>query len=1096
MSDKAIPAKVPASNQYPVRSEGRLCLPSYAQQGLWLVQQMQSNNAGYNLPLGIRLRGALDTAALEKSLQEILRRHDALRTRFITHNGELFQEILPQLEFRLDTLDLSTTPRAEREEEVLKEARAEAQRIFDLERGPLFRAKLLCVEQQEHVLLITMHHVVSDGWSMGVLLSELIALYSAFSRKQPSPLSPLPMQYADFAEQQRNWLTGETLQKQLSYWQRQLSNLPSPLEIPTDRQVPGARTFQGNTYRFLIDSDLTAKLRSIARQNRASMYMLLLAAWQVLLHRYSGQPDILVGTAVANRNRLQLEQLIGFFVNTLVLRVDLGSDPDFSEALCRVREASLGAQEHPDLPLEKLVTELAPQKSSENPFFRVMFNWLNLPVSRMELDGLQWEHLEQTITVNRFDLMLTIFEGRDELPGLFEYSTDLFDESTIARFAGHLKTLLASIVANPKQKISCLQYITSEELKHLLADWAGTTTEYPRNSTVCELFEQQAEQTPEAMALIFEGQKLSYRELNCRANQLARALQRKGIQLEDRLAIFMERSAEMIVALLGVLKSGAAYVALDPLYPRDRIAFILEATKARFIITREELKENLPETFVTTALCLDRDWPTIEQMSSSDPDTRLCSDNLAYIVYTSGSTGTPKGVAITHRAIIRLVRGTNYARLGPKETFLQFAPVAFDASTFEIWGCLLNGGSLVIAPSGADGLERLSKVFRYQQITTAWLTAGLFHWMVEHQLDELSCVPQLLAGGDVLSASRIFKFLAAAGEGAVLINGYGPTENTTFTCCHTIRKGDQFVASVPVGTPIANARVYVLDPQMHPVPVGVPGELFIGGDGLARGYWEAADLTAEKFVPDPCGCQPGERLYRSGDRMRWLPGGILEFLGRMDNQVKIRGYRIELGEIESALNSQPQVREAVVIPTVSSSGEKFLVAYFSTRANSHVTPEELRQYLGARLPDYMVPSVLISMKEFPLTANGKVDRKALAALPVSEVPGASLIPPRTAAETIIAQIWREVLARTAIGVEDDFFELGGHSLQATQITLRLRDAFQVNEFPLRQLFESPTIAGLVSALEKHYDPEILEAIAQALLEIQTLTPENIRELSS
>lgn len=1058
---------------------------------------MQPNHAGYNLPLGIRLRGALDAVALEKSLQEILTRHDALRTRLVTRNGELFQEILPQLEFRLNTLDLSATSKADREAEVLKEARTEAQRIFDLERGPLFRATLLCLGQQEHVLLITMHHVVSDGWSIGVLLSELIALYSAFSRRQPSPLSPLPTQYAEFAEQQRQWLTGETLQKQLSYWTKQLSNLPPQLELPTDRPVPGVRSFQGATYRFLIDSDLTAKLRNIARQNRASMFMLLLAAWQVLLHRYSGQPDILVGTAVANRNRLQLEQLIGFFVNTLVLRVDLSNDPDFSEALCRVREASLGAQEHPDLPLEKLVTELAPQqKSNENSFFRVMFNWLNLPVSRMALDSLQWEHLEQSITVNRFDLMLTIFEGRNELPGLFEYSTDLFDEPAIERFAGHLKTLLASIVANPKQKISALQYITREELGHLLGDWAGRTTEYPRNSTVCELFEEQAAQTPEAMALIFEDQKLSYRELNCKANQLARALQRDGIQLEDRIAIFMERSAEMIIALLGVLKSGAVYVALDLLYPRDRIAFIVEATKAKFIITLKELKDNLPEAFATTALFLDRDWPRIEQMSSSDLGTRLCADNLAYIVYTSGSTGTPKGAAITHRAIIRLVRGTNYARLGPEETFLQFAPIAFDASTFEIWGCLLNGGRLVIAPSGADGLERLGKVFRQRQITTAWLTAGLFHWMVEHQLDELRCVPQLLAGGDVLSPSHVLKFLAAAGEGAVLINGYGPTENTTFTCCHTIRKDDQFAASVPVGTPIANARVYVLDPQMHPVPVGVPGELFIGGDGLARGYWEAADLTAEKFVPDPYSCQPGERLYRSGDRMRWLPRGILEFLGRMDNQVKIRGYRVELGEIESSLNSHPQVREAVVIPAVSSSGEKFLVAYFSTRADSQVTPDELRQYLRARLPDYMVPSALISMKEFPLTANGKVDRKALAALPVSEVLGASLTPPRTAAETIIAQIWREVLGRTAIGVEDDFFELGGHSLQATQITLRLRDAFQVNEFPLRQLFEAPTIAGLVSALEKHYDPETLEAIAQALLEIQTLTSEKIEELSS
>jgi non-ribosomal peptide synthetase component F len=782
VSDSAIPVKVFASNQSSSASEGRLRAPSFAQQGLWLVQQMQASRAGYNLPMGIRLQGALNQEALENSVQEILKRHDVLRTRLITRNEELLQEVLPQVEFRLNTLDLSNLSTAKREEEVSKEVRTEAQRIFDLEQGPLFRATLLRLARQEYVLLITMHHVISDGWSIGVLLSELTALYSAFDRGDPSPLLPLPMQYADFAEQQRQWLTGEALQKQIHYWQKQLSSLPPPLELPTDRPMPIAPSFQGNTCPFLIASDLTARLRSLARENRASMFMVLLAAWQVLLHRYSGQSDILVGTAVANRNRLQLEKLIGFFVNTLVLRVDLSGDPDFSEALRRVREASLGAQEHQDLPFEKLVTAFAPQKSNQKSFFRVMFSWLNLPVFRMELAGLQWEHLEQAVTVNRFDLMLTIFEGKDELPGLFEYSTDLFDESTIARFTSHLKTLLANIAVNPKQKISALQYITSEELRHLLVDWAGSTAEYPRNSTICELFEQQAEQTPEAVALIFEDQKLSYGELNGKCNQLARRLQSDGLQPENRIAIYLEHSAEMIIALLGVLKTGAAYVALDPTYPADRIAFILEATKAPFIITQENLKNNLPQVLTTTTLCIDGDWPMIEQMSPANLNVQLSANNLAYIVYTSGSAGVPKGVAITHRAVIRLVRGNNYAWLGPQETFLQFAPVAFDASTFEIWGCLLNGGRLVVAPSGTTGLEKLGEVFRQQGITTAWLTAGLFHWMVEHQLDALCCVPQLLAGGDVLSPSHVIQFLAAAAEGAVLINGYGPTENTTFTC--------------------------------------------------------------------------------------------------------------------------------------------------------------------------------------------------------------------------------------------------------------------------------------------------------------------------
>lgn len=1052
---------------------------------------MDPGNIGYNLPVAIRLKGTLDEAALEKSLQEILNRHDVLRTRFVTLNEELFQEVLPHLDLQLRKLDLSHMPEVKREEEVEKEAREEAEGGFDLERGPLFRVALLRLSQQEHALLITMHHAVSDGWSTGVLLAELIALYSAFSRLQPSPLPALPLQYADFAESQRQSLTSEILQEQLNFWRTQLKNLPPPLELPTDRPEPLTRTYRGNSHRFLIGPDVTAKLRSRARENKASMFMVLLTAWQILLYRYSSQSDILIGTAAANRNRLQLEKLIGLFVNTLVLRFDLSGDPDFSEVLRRTREVSLAAQEHSALPFEKLVAELAPsRKSSDKPFFKVMFNWLNLPVAKVELAGLQWEHLEQTITVNRFDLMLTIFEGKDELPGLFEYSLDLFDEPTIARFADHFKTLLANIAINPNQKISELGYMTGEELRHVF-EYSGATTEYPRDSSVCQLIEEQAQRTPGAVALVFEDQELTYAQLNGKANQLAHRLQNHGVQIEDRVAIYMERSAEAIIALLAILKSGGAYVAIDPAYPPDRIAFILNATNARLVITQENLTTHLPPEAAATTVCIDRDWPVIERASSSDLKLPISADNLAYIAYTSGSTGMPKGAAIVHRAIVRLVRGSSYARLGPQESIVQFAPIAFDASTFEIWGCLLNGGRLVVAPGGVTGVEHLGAVLRQNRITTAWLTAGLFHWMVDHQLSDLCAVPQLMAGGDVLSPTHVMKFLAEAGDQAVLINGYGPTENTTFTCCHPVKKADRFTASVPVGPPIANTRVYVLDPQMNPVPVGVPGELFIGGDGLARCYWEAADLTAEKFVPDPYSARAGERLYRSGDRMRWLPNGILEFLGRMDNQIKIRGYRVELGEIESVLNSYPKIREAVVLAAEESSGDKSLVAYFSIRPPNEVTSEELRQHLRTKLPEYMVPPTLVLVTEFPMTVVGKVDRKALAALGVDELQRTVSTPPRTTTEMVIAQIWSDVLGRKTIGIEDDFFELGGHSLLAAQITLRIGDAFQIDDFPLSQLFESPTVAGLAVALGKRYDPETLEAISQTILEIQNLNPEQI-----
>ena len=1098
MPDSPIPIKTLTSNQRtPCASEGKIHLPSYAQQSLWLLHQREPGRAGYNLPLGIRIRGFLDEAALEKSLQEILKRHDVLRTRIVVVYGEPFQQVLPEFEFHLCTLELGNVPKTVQEEEINKRTRSEAQTAFDLERGPLFRAMLLCLGEHDHVLLITMHHIISDGWSLGVLLGELVTLYANFSQGKPSPLPDLPMQYTDFAEWQRQHLSGDILKQQLSYWEQQLKNLPPPLELPVDRPQSLPRSFSGNSYRFTVSAETGEKLRRLARENKASLFMVLLAAWQVLLHRYSGQPDILVGTAVANRNRLQLEKMIGFFVNTLVLRTELSGDPVFIDVLRRVRETSLGAQEHQDLPFEKLVAELDPRRNSaENPFFRVMFNWLNLPVSEMELAGLKWEHLEEKVTVTRYDLMLTVFEGKTELPAFFEYSTDLFDESTISRMAGHFQILLADIARNPWEKICAMQFLSNAERRQLLVEWRGIETEYPADHSISDLFEQQAKRNPEAVALVFQNKQLSYGELNHKANQLAHFLLNHGVRTEDRLALYMNNSAGLIITLIAVLKSGGAYVALDTMYPQERIAFILADTKARFLITQESLKKDLPQALQVELLCIDQDWPAIEQAGSSALNVPLTSDNLAYIAYTSGSTGTPKGVAISHRAVTRLVRGNNYAHFGPAETFLQFAPVAFDASTFEIWGCLLNGGRLVIAPAGAEGMEELGTLLRKEKATTAWFTAGLFHWMVDNGLDALCGVPQVVAGGDVLSKPHVMKFLDTAGEGAVLINGYGPTENTTFTCCHPIRKGDRLSTSVPIGRPIANTRIYVLDAQMQPLPVGVPGELFIGGDGLARGYWEQPCLSAEKFIPDPYSSEPGERLYRSGDRVRWLLDGTLEFLGRIDTQIKIRGYRVELGEIESLLSSHPEVREAAVIAMPQPTGEKTLVAYFSRRAAHKATVEELRQYLRSRLPEYMVPSAFISIEAFPLTVNGKIDRKALASLPVSQVESKVQIPPRTAMEKVIAQIWSEVLVRPGIGIEDDFFDLGGHSLQATQIVLRLRDVFQVDDFPLQRLFELPSIAGLTRALKEQYDPETLEIIAQTVLEAQDLRPDELESLLS
>lgn len=1074
----------------------RICCLSYAQERLWLIHQRDGGNAGYNLPLGIRIKGTLNEAALERSLQEILKRHAVLRTRFIVRDGKTFQQVLPKLEFSLKMLDLSNVPKGLQDEEIRERVRTEAQQPFDLERGPLFRARLLRLDEHDHVLLITMHHIVSDGWSIGILLEELVSLYANCSHGRSPSLPDLPMQYADFTEWQREWLSGETLKQQMSYWEQQLSNLPSPLELPTDRPQPANRSFNGDSYRFTIPVEVAEKLRRIARESKASLFMVLLAAWQVLLYRYSGQADILIGTAIANRNRLQLEKLIGFFVNMLVLRTELSGNPTFTKVVQRARETSLAAQEHQDVPFEKLVAELDPTRYlSENPFFRVTFNWLNLPASEIELAGLKWEHLEEKITVTRFDLMLTVFEGKAELPAFFEYSTDLFDKSTVARLALNLLTLLGDISMNPRQEIGALQVLSSEERRQLLVEWAGVETEYPRGSSVIQLFEQRAEQSPDNVALVFQNEKLTYSELNAKANQLARFLLSNGIRMEDRVAVYMDSSTEIIIVLLAILKSGAAYVALDRTYPPERIAFILNDTKARFLITQENLKKNLPQELPVKFLCVDNEWLEIELASSSDLKLQLASSNLAYIAYTSGSTGPPKGAAISHGSVIRLVRGNNYARFGPQETFLQFAPVAFDASTFEIWGCLLNGAKLVVAPAGAAGIEGLGAIVRKEHVTTVWLTSGLFQWMVDYHLNDLCEIPQVMTGGDVVSKAHAMKFLAAA-EGTMLMNFYGPTESTTFTSYQPIKKGAQFANSIPVGRPIANTQVYVLDRQMQPVPIGASGELFIGGDGLARCYWEQPDLTAEKFIPNPYNNKPGERLYRSGDRMRWLPDGTLEFLGRIDTQIKIRGYRVELGEIESCLRTYPGIRETAVIAATKVSGEKYLVAYFSARGSTDVTGNELRRHLSTKLPDYMVPSAFVPIEEFPLTANGKIDRKALASLSIGEALDKAYIPPRTGTEKVIALIWSGVLGRPRIGIEDNFLELGGHSLQATQIVLRIRDLFQVDDFPVRRMFESPTVAGLAIALKEHYDPETLETVAQAILEAENLPPEEIESLLS
>jgi len=911
---------------------------SFSQQRLWFFSQLEPGNPFYNMPAAVLLKGSLNVETLKRSFQETVRRHEALRTTFCTVDGKPVQVIHPTLNFALPVTDLRELPPAKREAEVQKLTAEAALQHFNLAKGPLLRANLLHLDSEEYILLLTLHHIVFDGWSIGVLLRELAALYEAFSTGKPSPLSELPIQYADFAVWQREWLGGDRARIDLAYWKQQLEGAPPLLELPTDRPRPSVQTYRGAKHSFLLSKALTEALNSLSRKENVTLFMTLLAAFKTLLYRYTGQADIVVGAPIANRNRAELEELIGFFVNTLVLRTDLSDTPTFRELLARIREVTLEAYAHQDLPLEQLMEELQPQRDlSYNPLFQVSFVLQNAPLPIQHLPGMTLTVLEVDNQTSKFDLAVNLEEKPDGISANFEYSTDLFDAATICRMAGHFQTLLEEIAANPDRCIEELPLLTENERYQLLRGWNDAPVDYPRDRCIHQLFEQQAERTPDAVAVVFEDQKLTYRELNERANKLAHYLQQLGVQPEVLVGICVERSLEAIVGLLGILKAGGAYVPLDPTYPKERLSFMLEETQVSVLLTQAHLAESLP-AHQAHLICLDSDWEIIAQHGEENPAPLVTSSNLAYIIYTSGSTGKPKGASVTQRGVVRLVKGSNYANLSAEEVFLQLAPISFDAATFEIWGSLLNGARLVVMPAHTPSLQELGQAIRQNQITTLWLTAGLFHLMVDEQLEDLKQVQQLLAGGDILSVSHVLKLLREA-KGCRLINGYGPTENTTFTCCYSITDASQIVNSVSIGCPISNTQVYILDSLLQPVPIGVPGELYIAGDGLARGYFKRPELTARAFISNPFSDEPDARLYKTGDRARYLPDGNIEYLGRIDSQVKIRGYRIELGEIEETLRHHPAVQDAAAIARDDGSGNKRLVAYVVQNADFKGTNE-------------------------------------------------------------------------------------------------------------------------------------------------------------
>jgi amino acid adenylation domain-containing protein len=1037
----------------PVGRDGGLPL-SFAQERLWFLDQVLPGNV-YNVPLALRLQGQLDPDAWERALNEVRRRHESLRTTF--HGGPV-QVVEPFAPHPLPWIDLSGLPSALRDAEATRLAESEAARPFDLSAGPLLRASLLRLGSDDHLALVVCHHIVADGWSTGVLLGEIAALYTGV------PIPPLPVHYPDYAVWQRRWQDGEALAESLAWWRRQLAGHPT-LELPFDRPRPPVPSHAGVLVPVEIPDGLSRSLRALARETGSTLFMVLLAGFAALLHRLTGSEDVRVGTPVAHRGRPELEGMIGFLVNTLVLRVDLSGEPSGTDLLAHVRTTALGAWAHQDVPFEKLVEELRPERRlDQNPLFQVAFGFDRS--SQLHLEGLRAARVPIHSGTAKFDLYAGLEEDPSGgLSGFWELPTDLFDRTTVQRFAAQWLTLLSGLAADPGRQVRELALLSAAESHQVSQEWNDTAATYPSEATLWDLFALQAECAPDAVALAQGEAEMTYSELARRARALGEHLRDLGVAPDVPVALALPKGFDLIVSILGILEAGGAYVPLDLSHPQERLTFLLRDTEAPVLVTRGTAAHHLAYPGVHVV-----DLDTREVAPPLPGDGRVrgrggrgvrvpSADNLAYILYTSGSTGSPKGVAVTHRNVARLVLGTSYARFGPDEVFLQASPVAFDASTLEIWGPLLHGGRLVLPSIERPSLAELGREIREGGVTTLWLTAGLFHPMVEEEIDGLSGVRQLLAGGDVVSPAAVRQVLERH-PGIVVIDGYGPTEGTTFSSCHRMSDAADLGASVPIGRPIANARALILDQDLRPAPLGVPGELYLGGDGIARGYFGRPDLTAERFVPDPF--TDGERLYRTGDRVRWRADGRLDFLGRIDLQVKVAGWRVEPGEIETLLALHPAVRQSAVLIRDEPPAGRRLAAYVVA---SQVSPDDLRSWLRTRLPEPMIPALWVLLDRLPLTSNGKVDRAALAAMALAPADEAAPVDtPRSPAAELLAGLWADLLGVERVGLRDDFFALGGHSLLATRLISRVRQLLGV-DLPLRALFETPTLAALAEQVE-------------------------------
>lgn len=1082
----------PAEGRIPRRLRSGPAPLSFAQQRLWFFDQFEPASFAYNLLSAVSLRGKLDVPALRKAFDHLVDRHEALRTTFDFRDSQPVQIISEHHPIHFHQIEIAHLPEAEQQDHLRQMLRQQALQPFDLKKGPLLRIDLIRMAAEDHVLVIAMHHIVSDAWSMNILVREIVALYEAYSSGKQPDLPSLPIQYADFAVWQRNWLQGELLAEQLEYWKQQLGNSAAVLELPADRPRPAVQTYNGANFAFAFSPALTQLLNALSRNEGITLFMLLLAAFKVVLYRYTGQQEIIVGMPIANRQRKELEGLIGFFINTLAVRTIIPGDLTFREYLQSVREAALGAYAHQDLPFEYLVEHFQPERNlSHSPLVQVLFSFEKPSQQGIEIPGLAITILDKENKAAKFDLSFFASDRGSEVVGILEYNVDLFNKDTIERMAGHLLTVLSAIVANPNQQISDLPLLTRHEQYQMLTAWNATDAPYPTQMCAHHLLEAQAQRTPNTTVVIFENQELGYGELNARANQVACYLSSLGAGPGKIVGIFMERSLDLIVAVLGIAKSGAACLPLDPAYPKDRLAFMLEDSGAVLAVSQQQHAAGFPGTG-THVVCLDSEWERIAAGPDTNPQISVVPENWLYVIYTSGSTGRPKGVLVPHRVLVNLVAWHQSFPYQSKRT-LQFASLNFDVSFQEIFSTFAAGGTLIVVPESVRiDIQALGRYVQEHKVERFHLPGVVLQKLSEEFSKHpaiLASVRQFMAGGEQLQTSKAMIELFRQLPDCILHNHYGPSETHIVTSFVLPRNPEQWPALPPLGKPIFNTELYILDSHLQPVPAGVPGELFLGGTCVAHGYLKRPDLTAERFIPNPFSASPGSRMYKTGDLARYLATGEVEFLGRNDFQIKIRGMRVELGEIEVELKRHPAVREAAVI-LAKEGGESRLVAYLALQPEQSISSKQIRDFLHERLPEHMLPSVFVVLDAFPLTPSGKINRRALPAPGKDQELSEGYVAPRTELEEVLAGIFSEVLRVERIGVFDDFFLRGGHSLLATQISSRVRECLHA-ELSVRKIFEEPTISGLARILvESEAEPGRIERNAKLLLQIAGASEED------